>query len=133
MRHEQNRKAAYFAAESDSRVTRVGAVIRKVRIDEIPQFWNVLMGKMSIIGPRPEQDGFVVQFSANIPYYSFRHTVRPGITGWAQVMYGYAADENQTREKLAFDFFYIRNFSLWLDLNIFIKTLYVLALARGAR
>jgi lipopolysaccharide/colanic/teichoic acid biosynthesis glycosyltransferase len=88
---------------------------------------------MSIIGPRPEQHGFVAQFSESIPYYAFRHAVRPGITGWAQVTHGYAADENQTRVKLAYDFFYIRNFSFWLDINIFVKTFYILLLGKGAR
>ena len=133
MRHDDSETRARFADKSDDRVTRVGRLIRRTRIDEIPQFWHVFRGEMSIIGPRPEQHGFVEQFSQSIPYYSFRHAVRPGITGWAQVTHGYAADENQTRVKLAYDFFYIRNFSVWLDINIFVKTFYILLLGKGAR
>jgi exopolysaccharide biosynthesis polyprenyl glycosylphosphotransferase len=133
MRHDDSEIRTRFAGKSDDRVTRVGRLIRRTRIDEIPQFWNVFRGEMSIIGPRPEQHGFVAQFSESIPYYSFRHAVRPGITGWAQVTHGYAADENQTRVKLAYDFFYIRNFSFWLDINIFVKTFYILLLGKGAR
>ena len=133
MGHDDSETRTRFADKSDDRVTRVGRLIRRTRIDEIPQFWNVFRGEMSIIGPRPEQHGFVEQFSESIPYYSFRHAVRPGITGWAQVTHGYAADENQTRVKLAYDFFYIRNFSAWLDINIFVKTFYILLLGKGAR
>jgi UDP-GalNAc:undecaprenyl-phosphate GalNAc-1-phosphate transferase len=126
-------RSAKFAEENDRRVTRVGRVLRKTRLDEVPQFWNVLKGDMSIIGPRPEQTKFVDRFTRVIPYYGFRHTVYPGITGWAQTMHGYAADEIQTRRKLEYDFFYIKNISPWLDLVICIRTFKVLVLGQGAR
>ena len=122
-----------FAEKDDARITRIGRLLRTTRLDELPQFWNVLKGDMSIIGPRPEQIEFADRFSRVIPYYGFRHTVYPGITGWAQTMHGYAANEHQTREKLEYDFFYLRNFSVWLDLIICFRTLEVLALRKGAR
>ena len=122
-----------FAEENDKRITRVGRFLRRTRLDEVPQFWNVLKGDMSIVGPRPEQLEFVNRFTRAIPYYGFRHTVHPGITGWAQTMHGYAADEDQTRRKLEYDFFYIRNISAWLDLIIFFRTFKVLIVGKGVR
>jgi len=124
---------AMFAGENDPRITRIGKVIRKLRIDEIPQFLNILKGDMSLIGPRPEQASFVKEFEKVIPLYSYRHVVRPGITGWAQVTHGYAADEDQTREKLSYDFYYVKNLSLWLDLNIIFKTIKTMMTGFGAR
>lgn len=128
---EQN--GAQFAELDDMRVTRVGRFIRKTRMDEIPQFINVLKGDMSLIGPRPEQRAFVDQFELDIPFYSYRHVVKPGITGWAQVMQGYAADADDTGVKIEHDFYYIKHFSLWLDLLITLKTIRTVLTRFGAR
>jgi len=133
MYHNDVSNSTRFAEENDERITRVGRFLRRTRLDEVPQFWNVLKGDMSIIGPRPEQLEFVNRFARDIPYYGFRHTVPPGITGWAQTMHGYAADEGQTRRKLEYDFFYIKNISPWLDLVIFCRTFKVLLVGAGAR
>ena len=133
MYHNDISNSPRFAEENDERITRVGRFLRRTRLDEIPQFWNVLKGDMSIIGPRPEQLEFVTRFARDIPYYGFRHTVHPGITGWAQTMHGYAADEGQTRRKLEYDFFYIKNISPWLDLVIFCRTFKVLIAGTGVR
>ena len=122
-----------FAEPSDQRITRVGRWLRHYRLDELPQFWNILRGEMSLIGPRPEQPSFVDQFEKTIPLYLLRHAVRPGITGWAQVRYGYAASEEQTRTKLEYDLFYIKHMSVWLDFNIFLSTLHTVLLRKGAR
>ena len=122
-----------FAERNDKRVTRVGRFLRRLRLDELPQMWNVLRGEMSLIGPRPEQLEFTARFNQLIPLYGFRHTLRPGITGWAQVMYGYAASDNQTRAKLEFDFFYIKHISLWLDFIIVVKTVRTIIVGSGVR
>jgi len=122
-----------FAEKNDKRITSVGRFLRRLRLDELPQMWNVLKGEMSLIGPRPEQLEFTDRFDQVIPFYGFRHTLRPGITGWAQVMYGYAASDDQTRAKLEFDFFYIKHISLWLDIVIFIKTFRTIIIGSGAR
>ena len=122
-----------FAEPSDQRITRVGRWLRHYRLDELPQFWNIVRGEMSLIGPRPEQPSFVDQFAKTIPLYLLRHAVRPGITGWAQVRYGYAASEEQTRTKLEYDLFYIKHMSVWLDFNIFLSTLHTVLLKKGAR
>jgi exopolysaccharide biosynthesis polyprenyl glycosylphosphotransferase len=122
-----------FAEPGDQRVTRMGRWLRSYRLDELPQFWNILRGEMSLIGPRPEQPSFVDQFEKTIPLYLLRHAVRPGITGWAQVRYGYAASEEQTRTKLEYDLFYIKHMSVWLDFNIFLSTLHTVLLRKGAR
>jgi exopolysaccharide biosynthesis polyprenyl glycosylphosphotransferase len=124
---------ARLATNGDHRITRVGAFIRKTRLDELPQLWNVLKGDMSLIGPRPEQRVFVDQFDAEIPFYIYRHVVRPGITGWAQVMQGYAGDADATRIKIQHDFYYIKHFSLWLDILIVFKTVRIVLTGWGAR
>lgn len=124
---------AQMAALNDLRITKFGHFIRKFRLDELPQFINVLKGEMSLIGPRPEQPDFVAQFNETIPFYRYRHIVKPGISGWAQVMHGYASDEDETRVKLEHDFFYIKNFSLTLDLLIVIKTIQTMVTGFGAR
>lgn len=124
---------AKMATTGDMRITPFGHFIRKTRIDELPQFINVLKGDMSLIGPRPEQPSFVEQFNENIPFYRYRHIVRPGISGWAQVMQGYAGNEDETRVKLEYDFYYIKNFSLTLDLLIVIKTIQTMLTGFGAR
>lgn len=122
-----------FAAENDPRVTRVGRFIRKYRLDEIPQLWNVVKGDMSLIGPRPEQVQFVREYSQTIPLYETRHFVRPGITGWAQVVHGYTDNTKGAMEKLSYDLYYVKNFSLWLDLLVIIKTLAVILRGFGSR
>jgi lipopolysaccharide/colanic/teichoic acid biosynthesis glycosyltransferase len=124
---------AKMATIDDMRVTKFGSFIRRTRLDELPQFINVLKGEMSLIGPRPEQLDFVERFNETIPFYSYRHIVKPGISGWAQVMHGYASDEDETKVKLEHDFFYIKNFSLTLDLLIVIKTVQTIVTGFGAR
>jgi len=133
MREDSEKHGAQFAEANDARITRVGAFIRKTRLDEVPQFINVLKGEMSVIGPRPEQRVFVEQFSQEIPFYAYRHVVKPGITGWAQVVHGYAADADDTRIKIEHDFYYIKNFSLWLDILIVVKTIRTVFTGFGAR
>lgn len=124
---------AQMATTEDMRVTKFGSFIRQTRLDELPQFINVLKGEMSLIGPRPEQLDFVKRFNETIPFYRYRHIVKPGISGWAQVMHGYASDEDETKVKLEHDFFYIKNFSLTLDLLIVIKTIQTMITGFGAR
>ncbi len=126
-------RGARFASNEDDRITRVGRFIRKTRLDELPQLWNVLKGDMSLIGPRPEQRAFADRFNAELPAYNYRHVVRPGITGWAQVMQGYAWDADGTRIKIQYDFYYIKHFSFWLDLLIVFKTIRVVLTGWGAR
>ena len=115
------------------RVTKIGKFIRKTRIDELPQFFNVLKGDMSLIGPRPEQKVFVDAFEEQIPFYNYRHIVRPGISGWAQVTQGYTADVDDTQIKVEHDFYYIKHFSLWLDVLIVFKTIKTMLTGFGAR
>lgn len=128
---EQN--GAQMATNGDIRVTKFGSFIRQTRLDELPQFINVLKGEMSLIGPRPEQLDFVKRFNETIPFYRYRHIVKPGISGWAQVMHGYTSDEDETKIKLEHDFFYIKNFSLTLDLLIVIKTIQTMMTGFGAK
>ncbi|HEY2395340.1 MAG TPA: TIGR03013 family XrtA/PEP-CTERM system glycosyltransferase [Rudaea sp.] len=124
---------AQWARQNDQRVTRVGRVIRKLRLDELPQLWNVLNGSMSLIGPRPERPQFVDELSRTIPYYSLRHCVKPGITGWAQLRYPYGANAEDAAEKLTFDLFYVKNHSLRFDALIFLQTVEIVLFGRGAR
>lgn len=133
MTKDSEKAGAQFAKANDMRVTRVGKFIRKTRLDEFPQFINILKGDMSLIGPRPEQRTFVDQFEQEIPFYTYRHVVRPGITGWAQVEHGYAADADDTLVKIEHDFYYIKHFSLWLDLLIVAKTVRTICTGFGAR
>ena len=122
-----------WAQDGDPRVSRVGRWLRKWRIDEFPQFINVLKGEMSIVGPRPERPVFVQELRKQIPYYDIRHTVRPGITGWAQVMFRYASSREDSHLKLQYDLYYVKNLSVWLDLKTLVKTIRVLAMGEGAR
>ena len=122
-----------WATKNDDRVTRVGGVIRKLRIDELPQVLNVLKGDMSFIGPRPERPEFVIDLNKSIPYYSERHRVKPGISGWAQLRYSYGASENDAREKLQYDLYYVKYHSLFLDLLILLRTVEVVLFGKGAR
>jgi lipopolysaccharide/colanic/teichoic acid biosynthesis glycosyltransferase len=117
----------------DKRVTRFGAILRKYRIDELPQAINILKGEMSWIGPRPEALALSQWYQNELPFYSYRHVVRPGITGWAQVNQGHVTDADQVLEKLHYDFFYIKNLSVWLDLLIVLKTVKVVLLGIGAK
>jgi lipopolysaccharide/colanic/teichoic acid biosynthesis glycosyltransferase len=102
-------------------------------LDELPQLWNVLKGDLSIVGPRPEQVPFVEQFEEEIPFYSQRHLIRPGVTGWAQVRFGYADDEADTMEKLTYDLYYVKNMSPWLDLHVLGESLWTVLSGNGAR
>ncbi|MBQ9537567.1 MAG: sugar transferase [Desulfovibrionaceae bacterium] len=133
MRADAEKNGAVWAKANDSRVTSFGKFIRKVRIDELPQIWNILKGDMSFIGPRPERMTFVQKLKEDIPYYSFRHTVKPGLTGWAQVCYPYGANEEDARFKLEYDLYYIKNMSLLLDIHIIFKTIGVILFPKGAR
>lgn len=124
---------AQWAQQNDPRVTRVGAFIRKTRIDELPQIINVLKGHMSFVGPRPERPTFVEELSAKIPYYAQRHTVKPGITGWAQLCYPYGSSEHDALQKLQYDLYYIKNSSFLFDLAILLQTAEVVVMGKGAR
>ena len=124
---------AKFATLKDSRVTGIGRVIRKLRLDELPQLYNVLIGDMSMIGPRPEQKALIDDLAKAIPLFRFRHVVRPGITGWAQVSQGYADDINSSDVKLSYDLFYIKNLSLMMDFIVFFKTLKTILTGFGSR
>jgi sugar transferase (PEP-CTERM system associated) len=130
---DAEKNGAVWAQKNDSRVTRVGEFIRKVRIDELPQIFNVLNGSMAFVGPRPERPIFVRQLSEKIPFYSERHRVKPGVTGWAQLCFAYADNEEDTREKLRYDLYYIKNQSLLLDLLIIIQTVEVVLFKKGSR
>lgn len=122
-----------YALERDPRVTRVGALIRKLRIDELPQLFNVLRGEMSFVGPRPERPFFVDQFNQKIRFYSERHGVKPGITGWAQIKYPYGACIEDAQRKLEYDLYYVKNHTIFLDLAILIETVRVILFPSGAR
>jgi sugar transferase (PEP-CTERM system associated) len=124
---------ALWAEKNDSRVTRVGAVIRKLRIDELPQILNVLKGEMGLVGPRPERPQFVKQLTEKIPYYIERLSVKPGITGWAQLCYPYGSSEQDALEKLQYDLYYIKNSNLLFDLFILVQTAEVVLMGKGAR
>jgi sugar transferase (PEP-CTERM system associated) len=122
-----------WAGDDDPRITSVGKFLRQSRIDEIPQLWNVLRGDMSLVGPRPERPEFVDTLSKEIPYYNLRHTIRPGITGWAQIRYKYGSSIEDAKEKLRYDLFYIKNMSVGLDLLVFFQTIKIILLGRGAK
>ncbi len=124
---------AQWARTNDARVTAVGRFIRRARIDELPQLFNVLRGEMSFVGPRPERPCFVEELSRSIPFYGVRHSIKPGITGWAQVRYSYAASIEDTARKLRFDLYYVKNHSLFLDVVILLRTVRVVLLGEGAR
>ncbi|MGH7349627.1 MAG: exopolysaccharide biosynthesis polyprenyl glycosylphosphotransferase, partial [Candidatus Rokuibacteriota bacterium] len=119
--------------DDSARITRVGRWIRKLRLDELPQFWNILNGDMDLVGPRPEMFRNVKTMNEHIPYYSLRHVIRPGLTGWAQVRYGYSVSLEQVTEKMRHDLFYIKHMSLWLDLRILMDTVKSVIFGRGAR
>jgi lipopolysaccharide/colanic/teichoic acid biosynthesis glycosyltransferase len=122
-----------FASNSDERVYRGGQFLRKYRLDEIPQLWNVLRGELSLVGPRPEQVAFVDAFSKDIPFYDQRHMVRPGATGWAQVNSGYAHGKLETFEKLTYDLFYVKHMSPLMDLQVILRSFRIVVRGVGAR
>jgi sugar transferase (PEP-CTERM system associated) len=123
---------AVWAQRNDSRITPVGRVLRRTRLDELPQLWNVLRGDMSLVGPRPERPEFVQSLTDQIPFYGQRHVVRPGLTGWAQVRYTYGASVEDAMEKLQYDLYYIKNMSLALDLFILFSTVKTILHRQGA-
>jgi lipopolysaccharide/colanic/teichoic acid biosynthesis glycosyltransferase len=122
---------AVWASANDNRVTGVGRFLRKSRLDELPQLWNVLRGEMSLVGPRPERPEFVSELTQQIPFYGERHVVKPGLTGWAQVKYAYGASVEDALEKLQYDLYYIKNMSIALDLFILFETVKTVVLRRG--
>jgi sugar transferase (PEP-CTERM system associated) len=122
-----------WASANDDRITRVGAVMRKTRIDELPQLFNVLKGEMSLVGPRPERPYFVEKLTQDIPFYAVRHSVKPGLTGWAQVRYAYGATVEDSQEKLQYDLYYVKNNTLFLDLIVLLDTVGVVLTGKGAR
>ena len=129
----EDESGAVWASDGDPRITRIGKYLRKFRIDELPQFLNVLKGDMNLVGPRPERPEFVQLLEEEIPYYSIRHSIKPGITGWAQVKGSYSGTIEESREKLEYDLFYLKNKSFKFDLYIIFKTVKTLMLQRGSR
>lgn len=133
MRTDAEKDGPRWATTDDERITQVGRFIRKVRIDELPQFWNILRGDMNFVGPRPERPHFVSQLAKEIPYYEQRHLIAPGLTGWAQIKYPYGASIEDARRKLEFDLYYIKNQSLLMDAMILFETVKTVLLSRGGR
>lgn len=124
---------ARWASEHDDRVTRVGRLARKMRLDELPQLWNILKGEMSVVGPRPERPQFVADLATRIPYYDVRHSLKPGLAGWAQLHYAYGASAKDAAEKLEYDLYYVKNHNPLFDLLILVETVEVVLFGRGAR
>ena len=133
MRMDAEKDGPVWAQTGDDRTTRVGRVIRKIRVDEIPQFWNILKGEMNFVGPRPERPHFVAQLAREIPFYEQRHLIPPGLTGWAQIKYPYGSSIEDARQKLQYDLYYIKNQSLVLDAVILFETVKTILFGRGAR
>ena len=133
MRQDSEGGAAQWAQLGDHRVTRIGRWLRLMRIDELPQLVNVLRGEMSLVGPRPERPLFVKELRKKIPYYDLRHTIRPGLTGWAQIRFNYAASLEDSHMKLQYDLYYVKHLSIWFDVAILFRTIRVILLGSGAR
>jgi len=133
MRQDAEKHGAQWASKNDSRVTNLGRFMRKTRLDEIPQLWNVLKGDMGFVGPRPERPEFVDWLNSEIPFYELRHIIRPGLTGWAQVRYGYGATLEETKQKLEYDLYYVKHMSVGLDLLVVFETVKTILLRRGAQ
>ena len=133
MKVDAEKEGPMWASKGDDRTTRVGRILRKIRIDEIPQFWNILKGEMNFVGPRPERPHFVAQLAQEIPYYEQRHLIAPGLTGWAQIKYPYGASIADAREKLQYDLFYIKNHGLVFDAIILFETVKIILFGRGAQ
>lgn len=132
MREDDDTKEAKYAVEGDNRITKVGHFLRKSRLNELPQIWNILRGEMSLVGPRPEMLSFAEDYAKEIPLYPYRHLVKPGLTGWAQINQGYA-DAEATAIKLSYDLYYVKHLSFWLDILIVLKTIRTLLTGFGAR
>jgi sugar transferase (PEP-CTERM system associated) len=130
---ERSPAVSVWDRDDTTRITRVGKWIRKLRLDELPQFWNILKGDMDLVGPRPEILANVQAMTEQIPYYSLRHSVRPGLTGWAQTRFGYSVSLEQVTEKMRYDLFYIKHMSVWLDLRILVDTVKIVLFGRGAK
>ncbi len=133
MRTDAETKGAQWASKNDPRVTKLGGFMRKTRLDEVPQLWNVLRGEMGFVGPRPERPEFVPWLAEQLPFYNLRHMIRPGLTGWAQVRYGYGATLEETQEKLEYDLYYLKHASVGLDLLIMFETIKIILHRRGAQ
>ena len=133
MKVDAEQDGPVWASKHDDRTTRVGRIIRKIRVDEIPQFWNILRGEMAFVGPRPERPHFVAQLAEQIPYYEQRHLIAPGLTGWAQIKYPYGSSIEDARHKLEYDLFYIKNHTLLFDMIILFETLKIILFGRGAQ
>jgi lipopolysaccharide/colanic/teichoic acid biosynthesis glycosyltransferase len=133
MRTDAESAGPQWASQNDSRITRMGEFIRQTRIDEIPQIINVLRGDMSFIGPRPERPFFVESLSRHVPYYRERHRMKPGITGWAQINYPYGASIADAKEKMSYDLYYLKNFTIFLDVLILLQTARVVLWPAGVR
>ncbi len=133
MRVDAEKDGPVWAKTEDERMTRVGSIIRKIRVDEIPQFWNILRGDMNFVGPRPERAHFIAQLAQEIPFYEQRHLIAPGLTGWAQIKYPYGASIEDAKQKLAYDLYYIKNQSITLDATIMFETIKTILLGRGGR
>ena len=131
MREDAETGDPVWSTENDQRITRVGRVMRRIRIDELPQFINILRGEMGLVGPRAERSFFVEQLTRQIPFYSQRHLVEPGLTGWAQVMYGYGSSVEDAQQKLQYDLYYIKNVSFWFDLWVILKSIRIILFGRG--
>jgi exopolysaccharide biosynthesis polyprenyl glycosylphosphotransferase len=133
MRQDAEKGGPSWATDGDNRITRVGGFIRKYRLDELPQFFNILNGTMSLVGPRPEQPYFCEMLESSIDFFSQRHTVRPGLTGWAQIKYQYGSTVEDAKRKLELDLFYIKHLSISLDVAIIFETVKVIFLGKGAK
>lgn len=132
MRIDAEEAGPVWASKDDDRATRLGRIIRKIRVDEIPQFWNILRGEMNFVGPRPERPHFVAQLAREIPYYEQRHLIPPGLTGWAQIKYAYGSSIEDARQKLQYDLYYVKNQSLILDAIVLFETVKIILFGRGA-
>ena len=131
--HAEAKTGPVWAQAGDERCTGIGKILRRTSLDELPQFWNVLKGEMSIVGPRPERPEFIHKFREQFPQYNLRHKMKAGITGWAQVCYPYGASEKDSMEKLQYDLYYIKNYSLFLDLVIILQTAHEVTWGKGGR
>jgi lipopolysaccharide/colanic/teichoic acid biosynthesis glycosyltransferase len=131
MRQDAEANGAVWAVQRDARITRTGNFMRKTRLDEIPQIWNLLRGDMALVGPRPERPEFTATLAEQIPAYDLRHTVKPGLTGWAQVCYRYTSSIRDTRSKVEYDLYYVKHCSLLFDLKIMVRTVKVVLAMKG--
>lgn len=131
MRTDSEKDGPKWASEHDDRITKFGNIMRKTRIDELPQLYNVIVGQMSFVGPRPERQFFINTLEKEIPYYNLRHIVKPGLTGWAQVKYPYGASIEDSYRKLQYDLYYIKNYSLILDVLIILDTVKIVLFGKG--